>query len=93
MQGTARELLTDPDEEANEEAQDVAGFLRSLLADGPLSAKAIYKDADGAGYSRDQIKRASLKLGIEKRKPAWMVDGCGHSRTRREREGSRRAQF
>lgn len=68
VQGTARELLTDPDEEANEEAQDVAGFLRSLLADGPLSAKAIYKDADGAGYSRDQIKRASLKLGIEKRK-------------------------
>lgn len=68
VQGTARELLTDPDEEANEEAHDVAGFLRSLLADGPLSAKAIYKDADGAGYSRDQIKRASLKLGIEKRK-------------------------
>lgn len=68
VQGTARELLTDPDEEANEEAQDVAGFLRSLLADGPLSAKAIYKDADGAGYSRDQIKRASLKQGIEKRK-------------------------
>lgn len=28
VQGTARELLTDPDEEANEEAQDVAGFLR-----------------------------------------------------------------
>lgn len=68
VQGTARELLTDPDETADTEAQDVAGFLRGLLADGPVSVKDIFKDADGAGYSRDQVKRASLKLGVEKQK-------------------------
>lgn len=68
VQGTARDLLTDPNDEQDGEAQDVAGFLRGLLADGPMSAKAIFKDADGAGYSRDQVKRASLKMGVEKRK-------------------------
>ena len=69
VEGTARDLLTDPNEDdATSEAQDVAGFLSSLLSDGPMSAKDIFKDADGAGYSRDQIKRASIKLNVEKRK-------------------------
>ena len=68
VQGTAKELLTDPDETSDCEAQDVAGFLRGLLADGPVPVKDLFKDADGAGYSRDQIKRASLKMGIEKQK-------------------------
>lgn len=68
VEGSARDLLTDPNEEQDGEAQDVAGFLRGLLVDGPMTAKAIFKDADGAGYSRDQIKRASIKLGVEKRK-------------------------
>lgn len=67
VQGSARELLTDPDAEPDE-AQDAVGFLRGLLSDGPLSAKAVFKDADGAGYSRDMVKRASLKMGVEKRK-------------------------
>ena len=66
--GTARELLTDPNEVADCDTLDVIGFLRGLLADGPMTAKEVFKDADGAGYSRDQIKRASLKLGIEKEK-------------------------
>lgn len=74
VEGTARELLTDPDEGTDSESMDVAGFLRGLLSDGPMSAKAIFKDADGAGYSRDQIKRASIKLGVEKRKTG-MNDG------------------
>lgn len=66
--GTARELLTDPNEVADCDTLDVIGFLRGLLADGPMTAKDVFKDADGAGYSRDQIKRASLKLGVEKEK-------------------------
>lgn len=69
VQGTARDLLTDPHEDAGDsEAQDVAGFLRGLLADGPVSAKAIFADAGGAGYSRDQLQRAARKLGVERRK-------------------------
>ena len=66
--GTARELLTDPNEVADCDTLDVIGFLRGLLADGPMTAKDVFKDADGAGYSRDQIKRASIKLGVEKQK-------------------------
>ena len=66
--GSARELLTDPNEVADCDTLDVIGFLRGLLADGPMTAKDVFKDADGAGYSRDQIKRASLKLGVEKEK-------------------------
>lgn len=67
VQGSARELLTDPNAD-DDEGHDAAGFLRGLLSDGPMSAKDIYKDADGAGYSRDMVKRASLKMGVEKRK-------------------------
>lgn len=77
--GTARELLTDPNEVVDCDTLDVIGFLRGLLADGPMTAKDVFKDADGAGYSRDQIKRASLKLGVEKEKTGmgggwvWML--------------------
>ncbi len=66
--GTARELLTDPGDESVSEASNAASFLESLLADGPVPAKAIYADAEGAGFSRDQIKRAATKAGIERRK-------------------------
>jgi putative DNA primase/helicase len=69
VEGSARDLLTDPNEDTGDEVeQDAAGFLRALLAGGPMTAKDIYKDADGAGYSRDQIKRASIRLGVDKRK-------------------------
>lgn len=72
VEGTARELLTDPEDERDEEAADAASFLRALLESGPMPAKDVFKDADGAGYSRDQIKRASQKIGVDKRK-----DGMG----------------
>lgn len=68
VEGSARDLLTYPDDGDDLEARDVVGFLRGLLADGPASAKTIFKDGEGAGYSRDQIKRASKRLGVEKRK-------------------------
>lgn len=69
VDGTARELLTDPGEDGQDDGQDDAqSFLRGLLADGPKPVKEIFKDADGAGYSRDQVRRASVKLGVEKRK-------------------------
>ncbi|GAB3367410.1 MULTISPECIES: AAA family ATPase [Giesbergeria] len=95
VEGSARELLTDPEDQTANEAMNVAGFLRGLLSDGPLSAKAIYKDADGAGYSRDQIKRASLKLGIEKTKEGmgggWLWRLPSHPQ--REHEGSEERTF
>jgi putative DNA primase/helicase len=70
VEGTARELLAEVEAEGGEsvEMADVGGFLRGLLADGPVPVKAIKADADGAGYSWDQVKRASLRIGVEKRK-------------------------
>lgn len=70
LHGTARELLgeAEADAAAAGDADDVAGFLRSLLAAGPVSAKGIKADADGAGYSWDQVKRASLRIGVDKKK-------------------------
>jgi putative DNA primase/helicase len=71
LEGTARELLADAEAEsgtAEQDASDVGSFLLSLLADGPLPAKQVKADADGAGYSWDQVKRASLRVGVDKRK-------------------------
>ena len=53
LDGTARELLNEAesDTEDGSTATGVDGFLRGLLADGPLPAKVIKGDADGAGYA------------------------------------------
>lgn len=69
LHGSARELLAEiePAEEGTA-VYDAMEFLKSLLSDGALPSKQIKVDADGAGYSWDTIKRASIKLKIEKRK-------------------------
>jgi len=72
LQGTARELLTDAEEEPENEdgstAADLDGFLRGVLADGPVSAKVVRSDADGAGYGWRTVQRAAHRIGIERRK-------------------------
>jgi putative DNA primase/helicase len=70
LNGSARDMLTEAEGDPADAAAntDINGFLRGLLADGPLPVKAIKADADGAGYSWDQVKRASLRIGIEKQK-------------------------
>jgi putative DNA primase/helicase len=69
LDGTARELLGraeaqgDPDERGA--LEDAKGFLRAVLADGPLSAKQIKREADEAGHSQITLKRAKAALGVE----------------------------
>lgn len=91
VDGTARDLLHEAEAEPNpddDEAADIDGFLRGLLADGPVSAKSVQADSNGAGYSWDKVKRASRRIGVDKRKEGmkggwvWMLD------PRREHEGS-----
>ena len=67
VQGSARELLTDPNAD-DDEASDTAGFLRGLLSDGPMAAKAIFKEAREAGYSEKQMQTAGRKIGVLRRK-------------------------
>ncbi|MEO3712194.1 AAA family ATPase [Roseateles flavus] len=87
--GTARELLAEVEADNNDgEAQDVESFLRALLADGPLPVQAIRADADGAGYSWDQTKRASNRIGVEKRKDGLRGGWIWALSSPREHEGS-----
>jgi putative DNA primase/helicase len=39
-------------------------FLSDLLADGPMPAKDIFREANGAGYSMATIRRAQKALGV-----------------------------
>ena len=70
--GAARELLANADAASDDgnggTMADAQRFLSVLLADGPMSTKAIKVDADGAGYAWATIRRAQSALGIEARK-------------------------
>ncbi|OYT84817.1 MAG: hypothetical protein CFE46_19375 [Burkholderiales bacterium PBB6] len=71
LEGTAREVLAEAEAEAGDdegEAADVDGFLRGLLATGPMTARAVKADADGAGYAWRTVQRASRRIDVEKRK-------------------------
>jgi RecA-family ATPase len=64
VEGTARELLAEA-EPSGESGDDAAAFLRDLLAHGSRAAKDVYREAESAGYSRDQMKRAKRRTGVE----------------------------
>lgn len=87
VKGTARELLTDPGDAVGDACGNVDEFLRELLQGGRLAAKDVYADAEGNGYSRDQIKRASHRIGVVKAKDG-MAGAWFWSLARREHEGS-----
>lgn len=72
VEGAARELLataeaTGDDGEGGTLA-DAKRFLSGLLADGPMRAGEIFKDADQAGYSKRSIQRAANAIKVERRK-------------------------
>ena len=75
LDGNARELLgmadPAPEDGEGESRSDVESFVRGILADGPVTAKQMKADADGAGYSWPQVKRAASRLKVEKRKEGF----------------------
>ena len=78
VQGSARELLTDPNEmqqdDADVTAKDEAEeFLLELLKDGSAPSKHVETEAKDAGIAWRTVRRASDSLGIKKRKlnGAW----------------------
>jgi putative DNA primase/helicase len=79
VEGAARELLAAADATAADgdggTLVDAKRFLADLLADGPMPAKAIRADADGAGYSWTTIRRAQKALGIEPAKTGGRFGG------------------
>ena len=92
LDGTARELLNEAesDTEDGSTATGVDGFLRGLLADGPLPAKVIKGDADGAGYAWRTVQLSATRLGVERRKEGmkggwvWALDAAVLPRRRNE---------
>ena len=70
VQGTARDLLTDPTEQDGEDrnAQTTASnFLTEMLTDGPRCSKDLEAQAREAGISWRTIRRASDTMGIIKK--------------------------
>lgn len=88
VEGSARDLLAEAEADPDGDGQDAAGFLRDLLTDGPMPTKEVFREAQGAGYSRDQVKRAKAKIGAVAEKQGmtggWLwrlpaLEGSGHA--------------
>jgi putative DNA primase/helicase len=66
---TADEVMTPQgDSEERSAVDDAKQFLADLLADGPVRAGQIKKDADGAGLNWRTVHRAADRLGVQRRK-------------------------
>jgi hypothetical protein len=68
VEGTARDLLSEPESNSGSASAGAAEFLHDLLAYGPLPAREIFREAAAAGYSDDQVKRAKSRIGVETKK-------------------------
>ena len=94
LDGTARELLSEAEADSidGDDAADVDGFLRGLLADGPVAAKAIKADADGAGYAWRTVQRAAKRIGADRRKESmkggWVWALATDTKAPRRAEGA-----
>jgi putative DNA primase/helicase len=69
LKGSARELLSAAeasfDEDDGGALSEAKQFLRDILSSGPVAAKMIKAEADGAGQSWASIRRAKTALGVE----------------------------
>jgi putative DNA primase/helicase len=70
VEGSARDLLTDPEQDGDDSAprDGAVEFLREVLKDGPLAAKAIKAEALEAGHAWRTVRRASEELLVIKKK-------------------------
>lgn len=74
---TADEAMQPPqaDDERSERA-DACGFLRGLLADGPVPSQQVQRDAAGAGHAWATVRRAAKELGVVVRKEGGRFGGA-----------------
>lgn len=76
VEGSARELLNEPDGEGSEDksAVDAAQeFLREALASGPTPTRTLQTECKDAGVSWASVRRASAAMGVMKRKGAGSI--------------------
>ncbi|HET9800650.1 MAG TPA: hypothetical protein VFP82_03100, partial [Chthoniobacterales bacterium] len=70
VEGTARELLTDPNEETREDESALSKaveFLRAALREDMVPSKAVEAEAKLAGIAGRTLRRASEELQVKKR--------------------------
>lgn len=71
VDGSARELLTDPNDDDGGEKpalESASDFLRQVLGDDVVPSKAIEAEAKEAGIAWRTVRRASDELGVKKRR-------------------------
>jgi putative DNA primase/helicase len=69
VEGSARELLTDPDDAPSEDTSDTCEMLRAeLSAVTWTNAETATLPLKAAGFTKKQIWQASKKVGVERRK-------------------------
>lgn len=71
VEGSARELLTDPDEEGEEqitESSDLPMLLWAELSNGTAPSKSVETSLVSMGYSKKQIRTAREKMGVKPQK-------------------------
>ncbi len=69
VEGTARELLTDPTDDPDAAPRDgAADFLRQVLTGGPVPTKTIKAEALDAGHAWRTVRRAADDLMVIKKK-------------------------
>ena len=79
VEGSARELLTDPDAPEDEGATDVVNLLRDTLsADEWTECSLIFKTLAAQGFSKKQAWTASRKLQICKKNVGFGADKKGY---------------
>jgi len=66
VEGNARDLLAEPEQEPRGQAKDATAFLRELLALGMCPAKTVKEEAEEAGFAWRTVHRAADKLGVRK---------------------------
>ena len=71
-----RDIMADADGERSDR-DEAAGWLRQLLASGPVKANDVYAAADAAGLSKDRAKRAKKKSALWLARLAWTARGTG----------------
>jgi putative DNA primase/helicase len=68
IEGTAREIFGDVEEEAGGALDEAVSFLRELLAHGEVPQKDIESDAESQGHSSRTLRRAKKELKVKSRK-------------------------
>lgn len=71
VEGSARELLAEPEPEQGSSAREAADFLREVLALGMCPSKVIKQEAEEAGFAWRTVHRAADKLGVKKVKGGY----------------------